>query len=212
MIGKQPKKPLLSARSTHFTNTDSARLSNRPSRSKSGNRVKLLAELSLLDSSSLNRSSLQLTGRLRPSTTTHTSVVVQHPLDRIRKATTPSYSMMHSKRGSITHKSHELPFQRGGDDSPTAAPDVSPTSNTQRVPKKKKSLLMSSLEKGRGIDYFSLKPLKQSSGAAIKMHRSTSKKGLDEHQNSRGLLELEREPSDPMDATDLPLQYRPPPP
>lgn len=59
----KPKKPLLSARSTHFA--DSARLSttsNRPARSKSGNRVKLLAELSLLDASSLNRSSLQLTG------------------------------------------------------------------------------------------------------------------------------------------------------
>lgn len=83
--------------------------------------------------------------------------------------------------------------------------------NTQRVPKKKKSLLTTSLEKGRGIDYFSLKPLKHS-GGAIKMPRSTSKKALDEHESTVRLLDLEREPSDPLDATDLPLQYRPPPP
>lgn len=94
-------------------------------------------------------------------------------------------------------KSSELPLQHP----PPVHEDVSP--NTSRVPKKKKSLLTSSLEKGRGIDYFSLKPLKQS--AAVKMHRSMSKKALESEESTVRLLDLEREPSDPLDGTDLPL-------
>ena len=41
-------------------------LLGKPARSKSGNRIKPLSELSLLDVSSLNKT--QLTGRSRPST------------------------------------------------------------------------------------------------------------------------------------------------